>query len=196
MARREDHLVAVFDSWTQAEAAVDDLRERRIDDDLIGLAIHGQADHGLVKPATEEMLETGIEGAQIGVPVGMIAGFAVAAVLLPTIGTVLLGGALVGAGAGALIGGAAGAATHADDVYKAARLEHLPLEPGQVLVFVRTGADDVRMWEDEEEPVDRRSLEFGLLVDEVQLVFDRHGAEVLRRDHFGRGLEDSTPDDI
>lgn len=103
-------VVALYDNWTDAEAAIQDLLDNGFSRDQINIITrhnvkevvqHGQAKESTVlRPAVGGMVAGGVAG-------GILAGLA--GIALPGIGTVLVGGplfaAVFGAHTGAVIGG-------------------------------------------------------------------------------------------
>ena len=72
--RHEPHLGAVFAHRVDAEAAVEDLRERGLGSEHLGLAVH-RPDTVVFEENLEHEVGTGIEqGVAVGAPVGAIAG--------------------------------------------------------------------------------------------------------------------------
>ncbi len=106
-------IAATFSTRREAESAVHDLRAAGIDDAHIGVMSQSTKDRapksGLPNDPTESRWE---EGSGIGAAAGAVAGtglgLAVAAALIPPIGPLIAGGALVAllasAGAGATVG--------------------------------------------------------------------------------------------
>lgn len=141
-----EHLGAVFPDHASAEAAVEDLRESGLTDEHLGVAI-AQDDRYVFEEDPQTEVAHGVEeGIAIGAPLGAVAGMTLFAVLVPGIGTIGLGGALLAGGiTGTLAGGFWGAylgLTNKERILdEESDWEHVPLDPGQVLLAV-SGHDD------------------------------------------------------
>lgn len=103
-------VVAVYRTRGQAEAAIDQLWHAGFSKEQVGIMIPGEGEHQATT-ATEQTEESGatgaVAGAVTGTAVGTIAG-ALAMILIPGLGPVLTGGALMGVIAGAATGAAVG----------------------------------------------------------------------------------------
>ncbi len=135
-----DHIAAVFPSRADATAAIDALRVLGLGSEHLGVAAHSTDSIVFEHDEDAEWVRDTEIGALVGAPVGAIAGLAVAALAIPGIGLVGLGGmfALAGASAlwGGLIGGYLGAGA-GDGAWNAHHdLAYTALEPGEVLVVV------------------------------------------------------------
>ena len=101
-------IVALFASRSQAQAALQDLKEAGFALDHIGIATQGQQD-------SLDALENTTDGATVGALTGGVLGSLVgllSSLLIPGIGPILVGGvlaSLVGAGVGVAAGGIVGA---------------------------------------------------------------------------------------
>jgi hypothetical protein len=145
-------VVGVFEDRTLADSAVDELKGAGFADEQIGYAIR-TPDGGHVVDAPKKL---GGEGFAAGAVIGGIAG-AAAAVLVPGVGLVLAGGALLSLLGGAALGGATGGilgalAAMGIPEEEAARYEG-EFQAGRILVTVRA---------------DERS-------DEARAILQRHG---------------------
>lgn len=116
------NVVGMFQSRTEAEAAIHRLRGAGVAADSISIAMKESADPGSVEPTlaeatgTHDLAEEGTAvGALSGAAVGTLVGLLVAGstFILPGVGTFLIAGplaaALTGAGVGAASGGVFGA---------------------------------------------------------------------------------------
>ena len=114
------HVIGMFDSRTQAEAAIDRLRAHGVGVDEISVALKDPGDGSAANlagvTASHDMTEEGTAvGAVSGAAVGALVGILVAGstMVLPGVGTFLVAGplaaALTGAGVGAASGGVLGA---------------------------------------------------------------------------------------
>jgi hypothetical protein len=175
----DDHLVAIFPSWSDARTAIAELQDNGIDEESLGLLLHAEGDHGLVLPAQQDVLDKVGNGAVVGAPVGMLAGLAVLALAVPGIGTVGVAGILAiesgAAAVGAILGSIAGATMSRGELAEADSLEHLPLAPGHVLVLVRPHDGwAVHLWTDE-----HGDMAWGPITEEITDLFERHGGRMI-----------------
>jgi len=142
---RQEVIPAVFGTREQAEAAIAELRERGFTDDDIGIAVPQPGKYAL--PAEEELQETWkgfVKGAAIGVPIGALAGFGLASLVVPGWGVIGLGGALLfalrdGALWGAALGGGFGLYSKIRWNPEEDRWCEIPLGGDDILVVVRAG---------------------------------------------------------
>jgi hypothetical protein len=145
-----DHIAAIFPDRQTATEAVDELRSLGLGSDHLGIAVHSDDVAVFEHDEDEELVRDTETGALIGVPIGAVAGLALAALAVPGIGLIGVGGMFAIAGASALWGGLVGAyvgATVGDEGWAAhADLSYTALEPGEVLVVVCSHghADTVR----------------------------------------------------
>jgi hypothetical protein len=103
-------VVAVYRTRGQAEAAIDQLWHAGFSKEQVGVMIPGEGEHQATTKTerTEENSATGaVAGAVTGTAVGTVAG-ALAMLLIPGLGPILTGGALMGVVAGAATGAAVG----------------------------------------------------------------------------------------
>jgi hypothetical protein len=96
-------VVGLFEDRTLADSAVQELKRAGFDDEQIGYAIRTPDGGHVVDPPKK----LGGEGFAAGAVIGGLAG-AAAAILVPGIGPVLAGGALLGVLGGAAVGSATG----------------------------------------------------------------------------------------
>lgn len=149
--RHEPHIGAVFAERSDAEAAVEELRELGLGNEHLGLAVHGP-DTVVFEEDLEREVGRGIEhGVAVGAPVGAIAGITllgVASALFPglSLGGLLAAGAVTGGLAGGFWGAYLGLTTEVPEVEREFDWERVPLEQGEVLVVVceHGDPDDVR----------------------------------------------------
>lgn len=135
---RHDHIAAVFDDRTSAQAAVDDLRQLGLGSERLGLALREGADRTFERDAETDVIHDTEVGVAAGAAVGFLAGLSIAAIALVPGGVVGLGGILalgvpIGLG-GAVLGGFVGDAVADRAFMEREELSAVPLEPGQVLV--------------------------------------------------------------
>jgi hypothetical protein len=132
-----DHIAAVFPDRDLAEAAVDELRALGLGSDHLGIAVRSD-DHVVFEHdiESETMHDIGVAAA-VGVPVGFVAGLALAALAVPGLavgGLLALAG--VGAGWGGFLGSYVGLAAEERTRGEHEEIEMTPLGPGEVLVVV------------------------------------------------------------
>jgi len=137
-----EFIAAVFSRHVDAETAVDRLRSAGIADEHLGVAIREPAQRVFEPDVDHDEAHAVEEGIAAGVPVGVLAGMGLVALVLPGVGTVAVGGLLAAGGvAGALIGGFVGGLlglVRTDHELEESRVwEDYPLRPGEVLVVAR-----------------------------------------------------------
>lgn len=88
----EGLVAAVFASGEQAEAAIHDLRTLGLTDEDIGVVVPQPGRYALEDHESEEIGSGIVRGAMIGVPVGSLAGLALATVGVPGVGVLGLSG--------------------------------------------------------------------------------------------------------
>lgn len=130
-----DHIAAVFTDRNHAEAAVEELRSLGLGSEHLGVAVHGSDTVVFEHDTDHEMVHDLEVGGAIGVPVGFLAGIALATLAVPGLavgGILALAG--VGAGWGAYLGSSIGIGVgeRASDEHR--ELELTALQPGEVLV--------------------------------------------------------------
>jgi hypothetical protein len=132
-----DHIGAVFAERRDADAAVDELRSAGFGSEHLGVAIRGTDSVAFEHDDGGETLRDATTGAVAGVPVGVLAGLALAAISVPGLGLgVLVVGGGAGAWWGALVGGYAGVARRSRAWDEHRDIELLPRQPGEVMVVV------------------------------------------------------------
>jgi hypothetical protein len=147
---QHDHIAAVFADRESAAEAVDELRSFGLGSDHLGIAVHSGDVAVFEHDEDEELMRDTETGALLGVPIGAVAGLALAAFAVPGIGLIGVGGMFAIAGASALWGGLVGAylgAAAGDEGWAAhADLSYTALQPGEILVVVCSHgrADTVR----------------------------------------------------
>lgn len=162
-----DHVAAVFDERSDAQAAVDELRSVGIDEERIGLALREGSSRAFERDAEVDLGHDAEIGVAAGSALGFLAGMSIAALALVPGGLIGLGGVLaLGGGAtlgGAMLGGyiGVGAGNRAFD--ERAEFANVPLDPGQTLVAVCSHGDPPA----------------------VGSIMERHGGRLLRRPHDG-----------
>lgn len=146
----EDVVPAVFSSEAEAKAAMDQLRELGYTDNDFGIMVPDPTHYHLLdKPMVDTLKGLGTGGV-IGAPIGVLAGMSVMTLLIPPLGFIGIGGALLYGGLqGALWGAYVGA-----QVGMAAKIQHLsdieqrfeiPLKPNEIMVVVAAGNDAERV---------------------------------------------------
>lgn len=140
-----DHVAAVFDVHADAEAAIGELRHLGFGSERLGVAVHRGDRYVFERDVEEELGRDTLRGIARGIPVGALAGMLVAAITLPGIGTLGVGGVLAlawGSGlGGAMLGGYLGAAKDSTAFDEHEHLGEVALTPGQVLVAVCSHGD-------------------------------------------------------
>lgn len=158
-----DHVAAVFDDRSAAQAAVAELRDVGIDDERIGLALRDGSERAFERDAETEEAHSAEIGTAAGAAIGFLTGMSIAALTLVPGGLIGLGGILaVGAGTslgGAMLGGYTGVALGNRAYDERVEFMDVPLEPGQTLVAVCSHGDPVS----------------------VETIMERHGGHLLRR---------------
>lgn len=143
-----DHLAAIFADREHATEAVDELRGLGLGSEHLGIAVHGDESIVFEHDEDRDLARDTAVGATVGMSIGAIAGFGLAALAVPGIGLIGLGGMFALAGVSALWAGTVGAylgAAVGEDGWSAhADLGYTALQPGEVLVVVCThGRTDV-----------------------------------------------------
>jgi hypothetical protein len=148
-------VVGLFDNVTQAQNAVQQLRNAGISANDIGVAMRSNNTTGTTTATTDVVTtDTGVGGAATGAMTGGALGglagllIGIGAITVPGIGPVLAAGplgtalatTLVGAGIGAATGGIIGALVDAGVPEEEARLYQTGVERGGVLVTARVPA--------------------------------------------------------
>ncbi|MBN2624971.1 MAG: hypothetical protein JXA83_16445 [Acidimicrobiales bacterium] len=132
-----DHVAAIFDARSAAQAAVDELG---LGDDQLGVAVREGAPRAFERDAESELEHDAGIGTAAGAAIGFLAGMSIAAIALVPGGVLGLGGILAaGAGSGlggAMLGGYLGIGHDNRAFDERDELSSVPLEPGQVLVVV------------------------------------------------------------
>ncbi|MCO8128830.1 hypothetical protein NHL50_16585 [Acidimicrobiia bacterium EGI L10123] len=138
--QEHDHLVAVFDERSDAEAAVDELRRLGLGSDALGVAVHGPGQVAFEHDAEADLAHDLEVDVGAGAVVGFLAGFALVGTLVPVVGAVGVGGLLaLGAATGfggAMLGGYLGVAADERPLTVHEQIARTRLLPGQVLVAV------------------------------------------------------------
>ncbi len=103
-------VIGVFESHRQAQAAVNELRNRGFAESQIGLVSkRGQLPHSAAPTDTSDLTSEGAAtGAALGVGAGTLWGLGIMAGVLPAIGPVIAGGTLAALVGSAATGAAAG----------------------------------------------------------------------------------------
>jgi hypothetical protein len=143
---------AVFDNRQEAEAAAEELRRLGFADDDLGVVVPDPQHYHLLDNSTREALGGVASGGVVGIPIGVLAGLGIAALIAPGLGAIGLGGALLAGG----IGGAVWGAYLGSEVGLAARIGHIseverryeiPLQPNEILLVVLAGNQSAQVCE-------------------------------------------------
>jgi hypothetical protein len=135
---------AVFENRGQAEAAIKELRAMGYSDDDLGVMVPDPEHYHLLDNSVKETLKGIGTGGVIGMPLGVLAGIGVASLMIPGLGPIGVGGALLWGGLGGTIWGAylgaqiglAAEIIHLEDIE---RRYEIPLKPNQMLLVVVAG---------------------------------------------------------
>lgn len=146
VARLEGIVPAVFEDRAQAETALAELRELGYGDDDLGVMIPDPEHYHLLDNSTKEVLKGIGTGGIVGLPLGVAAGISVAALLVPGLGIIGVGGALLwgslgGAIWGAYLGANIGMAAEIRHIDEIERRFEIPLESHQMLIVVIANND-------------------------------------------------------
>jgi hypothetical protein len=136
----------VFSDRSRAEKALEELRAIGLAEDEMGVIVPDPAHHHLMTDPETETVKGLAKGVLVGGGIGALAGMALAALVVPGVGVVGVGGALLfgthfGGLWGAISGAYLGLTTeihHLEDIEKKYRIE---LQPGEILVVVVTDRD-------------------------------------------------------
>lgn len=131
----------VFDTKEAAEAALAELRELGFSDDEMGVVVADPIQHRLIDDTVDEAAKGLKRGLLFGVPIGVLAGIGLVALVAPGVGVIGVGGVLLAGGhAGALWGGIIGAylgltaeVHHLEDIEEK---YEIPLKPNEILLAV------------------------------------------------------------
>jgi hypothetical protein len=142
-----DHIAAVFADREHAEAAVEELRALGLGSEHLGVAVHSNDNVVFEHDANTELLHDVEISAGVGIPVGFLAGIALATLAVPGIavgGILALAG--VGAGWGAFLGSYIGIGLGERASLEHEDIELTPSRPDEVLVVACSHghADTVR----------------------------------------------------
>jgi hypothetical protein len=139
-----DVVPGVFHGRASAERAIEELRALGLQETEIGVALAPAGTYQLAEGSSSETLRAVLTGAAAGLPLGSLAGVALAAFALPAVGAVGLGGMLMalpgGALWGAVVGGYSGMALKLRTDSGSDTWCTVPLEGGDVLVTASGGA--------------------------------------------------------
>ncbi|MEY3806256.1 MAG: hypothetical protein RIR69_1068 [Actinomycetota bacterium] len=132
-----DHIAAVFANRSLAEAAVQELRDVGFGSEHLGVAVRGSGNVVFEHDAEQELLSDFGTGVVVGTPAGLLAGLALATVIVPGLavgGIVALG--LAGAAWGGFLGAYLGIGVGSRTDIEHSEFEWMPLAPDEVLVVV------------------------------------------------------------
>ena len=132
---------AVFSSREDAEAGMAALREAGFSNDDLGVMIPDPEHLRLIDDSSKEAWKGLSTGMIAGIPIGTLAGMALTALIIPGLGILGVGGALlVGGVGGALwgtyIGSTSGLAAEISHVEDIERRYEIPLRPNEILLIV------------------------------------------------------------
>jgi hypothetical protein len=132
---------AVFDDREQAEAAIEELREIGFSDDELGVMVPDPEHYHLMDNSLKEVMKGLGTGGAVGAPLGALAGLGVAGLLIPGLGVVGVGGALLWGGLGGAIwgtylGAQIGMAVEIIHISDIERRYEIPLKQNQILIVV------------------------------------------------------------
>lgn len=137
-----DHIAAVFATRHEAEAAVTELRELGLGSDHLGVAVHGPGHIAFERDEEADLARDAAVGTVAGASLGALAGMALAAFAIPGFAVLGIGGLFaIGAASGfggAMLGGFLGIAAADREFSGHQELSETPLNPGEVLVVVRS----------------------------------------------------------
>lgn len=137
----EDVVPAVFTQEEEAKAAIDELRELGYADNDFGIMVPDPTHYHLLDKSLADTLKGLGTGGIIGAPIGVLAGMGVITVLVPPLGFIGIGGALLygglqGALWGAYIGAQVGMAFEIKHLEDIERRFEVPIRPNEILVIV------------------------------------------------------------
>lgn len=137
-----EHIGAVFSTQEGATAAIGALREQGLGSDHLGVVIREPGEYKFEEDVEEDTKRDTLAGLGLGASVGAIAGLTVAALAVPGLGTIGVGGVLaLGAASGfggAAIGGLLGFDSDETEREEEEPWEALQLPPGAILVVACT----------------------------------------------------------
>ena len=141
VASIEGVVPAVFEGQAKAEAAIRELQGLGYSDSNLGIVIPDPEHFHLLDKNLNEVLKGIRTGGVFGIPIGAAAGISVATLLIPGLGAIGVGGALLWGGLGGAIWGAylgaqLGIAVEIRHIEEIERRFEIPLEPHQMLVVV------------------------------------------------------------
>ncbi len=147
---RRDVVPAVFGNRTDAEAALAELRQLGFRHDDLGVMVPDPEHHHLIDNSDREVWGSLSAGMVAGIPIGTLAGMALMALVIPGLGILGLGGALIVGGAGGALWGAyLGSVTGlAAEIMHVEDVEHryeISLQPNEILVVVMAHAQAERV---------------------------------------------------
>jgi hypothetical protein len=140
----EDVVPAVFSNEAEAEAAMLELQSLGYSDNDFGIMVPDPTHYHLLDKSLADTLKGIGTGGIVGVPVGVLAGMGIMTVLVPPLGFIGIGGALLygglqGALWGAYIGAQVGLAAEISHLNDIERRFEIPLKPNEILVVVVAG---------------------------------------------------------
>lgn len=141
VASIEGVVPAVFEDQEEAKAAISELQGMGYSDSNLGIMIPDPEHFHLLDKNLNEVLKGIRSGGVFGIPLGAAAGISVATLLVPGLGAIGVGGALLWGGLGGAIWGAylgaqLGIAVEIRHIEDIERRFEIPLEPHQMLVVV------------------------------------------------------------
>lgn len=132
---------AVFSSKADAEAALTELQRMGFSNDDLGVMVPDPTHFRLMDESGKETWHGLSTGMVAGIPIGALAGMAMTALIIPGLGILGVGGALLvggvgGAMWGAYLGSVSGVAAEIMHVEDIERRYEIPLQRDEILVVV------------------------------------------------------------
>ncbi len=146
----EDVVPAVFSDASEAEAAMQELQTLGYADNDFGIMVPDPTHYHLLDKSLADTLKGIGTGGIVGAPIGVLAGMGIMTVLIPPLGFIGIGGALLygglqGALWGAYIGAQVGLAAEIKHLNDIERRFEIPLKPNEILIVVVAGEDAKRV---------------------------------------------------
>lgn len=141
---------AVFDASDDAESALEELKRMGFRHDDLGVAVSDPEHFHLLDNSDKETWASLGAGLIAGIPIGTLAGMALTALVIPGLGILGVGGALLVGGTGgalwgAYLGSVSGLATEITEIEHAEHHYDIPLKPNEVLVVVMAHNQEERV---------------------------------------------------
>lgn len=137
----QDVVPAVFADEASAAAALDELRQLGYSDNDFGILVPDPTRYHIMDKSLADTMKGLGTGGLIGAPLGMIAGMGVVTMIIPPLGFIGIGGALIfggleGALWGAYVGAQIGLAAEIKHIEDIERRFEVPLQPHEILIIV------------------------------------------------------------